>query len=319
MVLLMRSLRFISFLQSTANPLVDLSLYVSAENYNSLTSSAYTAILPWYTNYTIPPKRRDLARARTAHLGLSSLDINEVSQDTRGPGSGTASSEYEAAKRAAGIPGNEKPKVMSMGRGKGLGGLLGTPIYAARFKLDALSSELLEPLSDLLGKEDYLLGGDKPSSLDCLAFGYMALMLYPPVPQSWLKEAIQTKHPRILRYIRCLREDLLGKEDVNPAEVWSIAHGRASTTTLPWQPRQSRAVVSQVSLVASEIVKGTQLPIRVPVVKALARNYRHEISLGGSYLTDFMCSHAAIVYLVATWSSRARQFQALEELPIIAS
>ena len=189
------------------------------------------------------------------------MDINEVSQDTRGPGSGTASSDYEAAKRAAGIPGHDKPKVLSMGRGKGLGGLLGTPMYAARFKLDALSSELLEPLSDLLGKEDYLLGGDKPSSLDCLAFGYLALMLYPPVPQSWLKEAIQTKHPRILRYIRRLREDLLGNEEVNPAEVWSIASGQTSRTALPWHSRRPRAVLSQVSLVAGEIVKGTHLPI----------------------------------------------------------
>ena len=206
-----------------------------------------------------------MARARTAHLGLSSLDINEGSQDSRGPGSGTASSEYEAAKRAAGIPGNDKPNVLSMGRGKGLGGLLGTPVYAARFKLDAFSNELLEPLSDLLGKEDYLLGGDKPSSLDCLAFGYLALMLYPLVPQLWLKEAIQTKHPRILRYVRRLREDLLGKEDVDPAEVWSISSGGTAASSLPWHPRQSRAILSQVSLVAGEIAKGKCLPIKIVV------------------------------------------------------
>jgi hypothetical protein len=248
---------FVSFLQSTATPLVDLSLYTSSENYNSLTSSAYTAILPWYTNYTIPPKRRNLARARTAHLGLSGLDINEAAQNTRGPGSGTAASEYEAAKRAAGIPGNEKPKVLNMGRSKGLGGLLSTPVYAARFKLDALSSELLEPLSDLLGKDDYLLAGNKPSSLDCLAFGYLALMLYAPMPQSWLKEAIQTKYPRLQRYIRRLREELIGKEDTNPALVWSIAVGQASTTALPWQSRQSRTNLSHIVGIASEFIEGS--------------------------------------------------------------
>jgi len=71
---------FITFLQSTATPLIDLSLYVSAENYNTATSSAYTAILPWYANYTVPPKRRDLARARTAHMGLSSLDVDTTAE-----------------------------------------------------------------------------------------------------------------------------------------------------------------------------------------------------------------------------------------------
>src|SRR4051794_32241074 len=95
-----QSSRFSTFLQSTANPVLDLSLYISSKNYNTTTSSAYTAILPWYINYITPPRRRDLARARTAHLGLSSLD---VTGDDEPPGSGTASSEFEAAKRAAGV------------------------------------------------------------------------------------------------------------------------------------------------------------------------------------------------------------------------
>lgn len=235
---------FLAFLESTANPLLDLSLYISSENYNTTTSSAYTAILPWYTNYIIPPKRRDLARARTAHLGLSSLDVTAAGDERTGPGSGTASSEFEAAKRAAGIQSGDRiaqPKVLSMGRGKGIGGLLGSPIYAARFKLDALSNEVLGPLSDLLGKKDYLFKGDKPSSLDCLAFGYLALMLYPSLPQAWLAEAIQTRYPRLLKYIRRLREELLGRQEVNPADVWNITSDdvEIKATGLPWQPRPS--------------------------------------------------------------------------------
>ncbi|KAF2254610.1 hypothetical protein BU26DRAFT_417413 [Trematosphaeria pertusa] len=251
---------FISFLESTASPLLDLYLYISSENYNSTTSSAYTAILPWYTNYTIPSRRRDLARTRTAHLGLSSLDVHEASQEAHGLGSGTASSEYEAAKRAAGLPSDSKPNVFQMGRGKGLGGLLSAPIYAARFKLDTLSNELLDPLSDLLGKKGYLLEDEQPSSLDCLAFGYLALMLYAPVPQAWLKETIQTKHPRIARYIQRLREELLGAEETKAAEVWSASSGCASDAKwlLPWRrkpspkvsPQLARDVVSNIPLLS---------------------------------------------------------------------
>ncbi|PSN70102.1 hypothetical protein BS50DRAFT_598814 [Corynespora cassiicola Philippines] len=238
---------FISFLESTAGPLVDLSLYVSSENYNNTTSSAYTAILPWHSNYSIPPRRRDLARARTAHLGLSSLDVNAAAEDDNIPGAGTSASEFENAKRAAGIPTEEKPKGFNLGRGKGIGGLLSSPVYAARFKLDTLSNELLEPLSDLLGKKEYLLEGDKPSSLDCLCFGYLALMFYAPVPQPWLKETIQTKYPRISRYIRRLRDELLGGEEINPAHVWAIATWsggdaqvqdlvKKHNMRLPWRP-----------------------------------------------------------------------------------
>ncbi|KAJ4326415.1 hypothetical protein N0V94_000090 [Neodidymelliopsis sp. IMI 364377] len=186
-----------TFLRSTATPLIDLSLFVSAENYNTITSSAYTAILPWYANYTVPPKRRDLARARTAHMGLDSLDVDTRAEESAGPGRGTASAEFEAAKRAAGLPTDSQPSIMKLGRGKGIGGFLGTPQYAARFRLDSVSNELLEPLTDLLGEKEYLLGTAQPSSLDCLAFGYLSLMLFPALPQAWLKETMSTKSPEL--------------------------------------------------------------------------------------------------------------------------
>lgn len=186
--------------------------------------------------------------------------MHEASQEAHGLGSGTASSEYEAAKRAAGLPSDSKPNVFQMGRGKGLGGLLSAPIYAARFKLDTLSNELLDPLSDLLGKKGYLLEDEQPSSLDCLAFGYLALMLYAPVPQAWLKETIQTKHPRIARYIQRLREELLGAEETKAAEVWSASSGCASDAKwlLPWRrkpspkvsPQLARDVVSNIPLLS---------------------------------------------------------------------
>ena len=198
-----------------------------------------------------------MARARTAHLGLSSLDITETSDDVHGSGRGTAASDYEAAKKAAGLPTRNEPKAMNMGRAKGLGGLLSSPIYAARFKLDALSNDLLQPLSDRLGKKDYLLEGDKPSSLDCLVFGYLALVLYAPVPQAWIKETIQTKFPRIHRYIRRLREDLLGNEDIKTTDAWDVTTGRRTAAEsgmrLPWARRPSRAILPQLVRAAQDL------------------------------------------------------------------
>ena len=259
--------RLVTFLQSTATPLIDLSLYVSAENYNTTTSSAYTAILPWYANYTVPPKRRDLARARTAHMGLSSLDVDTTAEEGFAPGRGTASSDYEAAKKAAGIPTDGQPNTLRMGRGKGIGGFLSTPVYAARFRLDALSNELLEPLADLLGKDDHLLKGGHLSSLDCLAFGYLSLLLYPSVPQAWLKETIQTKFPRISAYICRLRREIFSNEDINAAKVWSMSTGstdEAAGMLLPWQPRSQ-------SFASSTLTGTREIVGNIPFVSSLVQ------------------------------------------------
>lgn len=189
-------------------------------------------------------------------MGLGSLDMDTTAEEGFAPGRGTASSEYEAAKRAAGIPTESQPNTLSIGRGKGLSGLLGGQVYAARFRLDALSGELLDPLSDLLGKNRYLFRGDQASSLDCLAFGYLSLLIYPEVPQAWLREMIRTKYPRIAAYIGRLHKDLFNEEEVIPAHVWTLSTGQStavSGTSLPWTAR-SDTVVSNALACTKELL-----------------------------------------------------------------
>jgi hypothetical protein len=202
------------------------------------------------------------------------LDVDTRAEEGFAPGRGTASAEFEAAKRAAGLPTDSQPSVMSMGRGKGIGGFLGTPKYAARFRLDAVSNELLEPLSDLLGQNEYLLGTTQPSSLDCLAFGYLALMLFPAVPQAWLKETISTKFPRLATYVRKLRQDIFSNEDTSAAQVWAITTGSKSLVAekpfLPWTTKSQsfssytftgvREVMGNIPVVSSLLNRETILP-----------------------------------------------------------
>jgi hypothetical protein len=205
---------------------------------------------------------------RTSHLGLSGLEVDTANEGDTEIGGASLNREYEAAKKAAGLPSDARantPKILHIGRGKGLSGLLKSPLYAAKFKLDGLTNELLEPLAELLGKKDYLLG-DKPSSLDCLAFGYLALMLYPPAPQAWLKESIQSRYPRINRYIGRLREELFGKGEVKAADVWwissSVEHDDEVESSLgrlglrlPWRPRRLRGLTSAIVGASQEIVR----------------------------------------------------------------
>ena len=207
-------------------------------------------------------------------MGLSSLDVDTTAEEGFAPGRGTASSEYEAAKRAAGIPTESQPSAMSMGRGKGLGGLLGGQVYAARFRLDALSGELLDPLSDLLGKHDHLFCGEQPSSLDCLAFGYLSLLYYPTVPQAWLRETIQTKYPRIGAYIRKLREEFFYTDEVDPVDVWSVSNGAKKSprsTSLPWTARSQ-------TLASSTVASAKEILGNIPGLSALSRRHNVVVS-----------------------------------------
>lgn len=260
---------FNSFLQSTATPLIDLSLYVSSENYDAVTSSSYTAILPWYLNYTVTPTRRNLARSRTAHLGLNSLDVSSNDKEERlGLGN-----DFEAAKRSAGIPVDGRTAQsndLRIGRGRGIQGLLGSPIYAARFKLDSLTNTLFEPLSEILGLKNYILEGDQPTSLDCLAFGYLALMLYPPVPQAWLKEGIDKRFPLVVNYVSRMREELISDEQSKPADVWTLTPGKMEEIKvqaelrrlglkLPWRPRVQQPIYLPLTSLSREIASNFPL------------------------------------------------------------
>jgi len=207
-------------------------------------------------------------------MGLSSLDVDTTAEEGFAPGRGTASSEYEAAKRAAGIPTESQPSAMSMGRGKGLGGLLGGQVYAARFRLDALSGELLDPLSDLLGKRDHLFRGEQPSSLDCLAFGYLSLLYFPTVPQAWLRETIQTKYPRIGAYIRKLRKEFFYTDEVDPVDVWSVSTGAKKSlrsTSLPWTARSQ-------TLASSTVASAKEILGNIPGLSALSRRHNVVVS-----------------------------------------
>ncbi|KAK0642559.1 Metaxin-1 [Lasiodiplodia hormozganensis] len=266
---------FTSFLRTNALPLLDLNLYTSAANYYQATAPAYTALLPWHLNYTIPPARRDAARARTQNLGLSSLDIDTVDDSP-------TEDSFSANKKNAGInddrgPAPYRKSLLPFGRRGGLKMLLSQPEYAARFKLDALASDCLEPLEKLLGDEEeekpLLLHPTYPTTLDCLAFGYLALMLYPAMPSSWLADTLRTRFPRLAAYTARMRGLTVGINDTAPADLMALNDLRGSNSeliamgrkelgmALPW------ALAPQPSLAASVAGVAWSVATKLPLVK----------------------------------------------------
>ncbi|KAF2141074.1 uncharacterized protein K452DRAFT_299123 [Aplosporella prunicola CBS 121167] len=288
---------FSSFLRTTALPLLDLNLFVSSANYYNATSSAFTALLPWYLNYTIPPARRSAARARTQHLRLSALDLDSIADDE--PDDDRLSQE----KREAGIPGDrpiEKRASLLFGRRRrGLRSMLSAPEYAARFKLAALADACLGPLDELLGDKALLLRDDEdntntnndddsdhtntntkhtsaaPCSLDCLALGYLALMQYPVLPAPWLADTLLTRFPRLAAYTDRMRFLTIGAESPKPADLLALIDLRGSPEivskgrkelglSLPWSPPAPPSLATAATSIAAALVA------RLPGLSAFA-------------------------------------------------
>ncbi|EKG15501.1 Mitochondrial outer membrane translocase complex Tom37/Metaxin [Macrophomina phaseolina MS6] len=265
---------FTSFLRTNALPLLDLALYTSAANYYQATAPAFTALLPWHLNYTVPPARRDAARARTQHLGLSSLDIDTVDDSP-------TEDSFSANKKNAGInddrgPAPYRQSILPFARKNGLRNLLSQPEYAARFKLDALANDCLVPLDALLGQnedKELLLSPPHPTTLDCLALGYLSLMLYPELPSPWLADTLRVRFPRLAAYTDRMRALTIGSVDAKPSDLMALNDLRGSNTELIAKGRRELGLVLPWAIAAPPSIIGTagniawSIATRLPVVK----------------------------------------------------
>ncbi|KAK7530803.1 Tom37 C-terminal domain-containing protein [Phyllosticta citribraziliensis] len=253
---------YTSFLRANALPLVDLNLYVSSANYYSATSPAFTTLLPAHLNYTVPGARREAARLRTQHLGLNDLDL-----DTFADNEGVVEDSFSAAKRNAGIQ-EQGPapyrNSLIFGKGRGLRGFLRQPEYAERFKLAAVADDCLAPLDALLEEKEFLVKSDHPTTLDCLAFGYLALMLYPDMPSPWLSDHIRTRYLHLEEYINRMRSLTVGAESPKPSDFMALNDLRRSPELitqgrrelgllLPWAPSAPVTATGAISNIAHNI------------------------------------------------------------------
>ncbi|KAI4097654.1 MAG: hypothetical protein LQ339_006699 [Xanthoria mediterranea] len=228
---------YTSFLETHAQPLIDLNLYVSSENYHASTRPAYSHILLWPNTWLLPPQRRAAAKARTNHLNFSSLDLDTVDQEEE--------DKFQKSQFAAGaeIPTRLIPRTTaSLAKRRGH--------HAARFRLDRLAEGCLEPLNDLLKGKPYLLSSDKQrmTSLDCLALGYLALALVPAMPQPWLANKIKGSYPDLCRYVddgvrACFAP---GGRDQDRGRDGDFSDGTSTTRMrgLPWQTPTSNTTIN---------------------------------------------------------------------------
>ncbi|EME49889.1 hypothetical protein DOTSEDRAFT_68632 [Dothistroma septosporum NZE10] len=288
------SLALASFIESHARTLLDISLYVGFENYRVTTRPAFTKILPWHVNYFIPPQRRAAARSRTEHLGISSIDVDNVHEDMNhkppgfeGVGKEQQGFETEAKQRAS----------LLLPRRDTLRSLLQRPEHAAVFKLNALADNFFEPLQDTLQKNHYLLGTEEPTSADCLLYAYLSLMLYPQVPQDWLASTMKRKYKSLVAFTERMHT-LLGLA-TNADDVVQLEHTASMIheLSLPWQA----FTTSTISVTLKEIRDGiwTQLPVlgRSKLALSNAKQFSFLDRQLGNMMLSFTASIALAGYL----------------------
>lgn len=255
--------RFSSFIESHGKPLLDLSLFVSSQNYTTTTRPIYNTIQPFPLPYLTPPALREAAKEGTEHLGLSSLDVDSQGNENTTP-------EKSIIPESLQIP---RPSITGL--------LSANPENAAQIRLDALATDFFEPLEKLKGNKRFFVSDEQFSSLDCLALGHLSLMLIPDLPQPWLKKIMQKKFPSLCAFVEDLRpivygdvvtveDTLLKSQDSSEQE----AEEATEKSVLPWKASENRSAVS----VGNAFLSG--LLDVLPVIGQLRKNSRVRHAFG---------------------------------------
>lgn len=105
-----------------------------------------------------------------------------------------------------------------------------------RFRLEALVDALLEPMNAMLGSGGSLSiddgDGDKRTmSTDALAFGYLALLIYPDLSNNMLADIIRKRHPKVVQYIERLRTSFFGDTSFDAAQIMAAPSIATHDTT----------------------------------------------------------------------------------------
>ncbi|KAJ4397426.1 hypothetical protein N0V93_001654 [Gnomoniopsis smithogilvyi] len=210
---------YASFLASTAAPLLALNLYVSSANWAATTRPAYSTVLPFPLTWTEPPTIRRRMCDVAAHLGLSDLNIDEQPEDQK---QAAASQDSRGFLK---VP--ERLRRLNRGVKAAL-----SPEHAALFRLEAAGIECLGVLADLKGRHDegrFFYAGQRATTLDCLAFGYLSLMLVPEVPRPWLRDLLRRRYDCLCVFVDGVRDELFG------GDVASLPWAKEQVKAEPWR------------------------------------------------------------------------------------
>jgi sorting and assembly machinery component 37 len=205
-----------AYLAARAGPLVDLSLYVSAANWSGVTRPAYSTLLTFPLTWTAVPLIRAEAVKRAEHLGLAELDRDF---DPNGGLHLTAGRDALPETFRRHLPAQSIKKTLSEEM---------TPEQATAIRLYSVTEACIATLEGFMaadttsgektqGKPRFSSSSDAITSVDCLAFGYLALMRQPNLPRPFLHDCIEKVSPRLCRFV----DDMSANHLVAAGLPWS--------------------------------------------------------------------------------------------------
>ena len=117
-------------------------------------------------------------------------------------------------------------------------GLLGKSTQRTQFRLDAVTAEFLEPVSEMLGSKRWFVS-EHICTLDCMALGYLTLMQTPALAHPWLQQTLKVKFSNLYKWTEAFSRESFGPT-VTATEVLSEVlsegvGGKGGGRSLPWQ------------------------------------------------------------------------------------
>ncbi|KAI0011932.1 outer mitochondrial membrane transport complex protein-domain-containing protein [Xylariaceae sp. FL0662B] len=195
-----------SYLTTRGSGLLAMSLYVSPSAWSEVTRPAYSSLLPFPLTWTVPPIIRATAAQKAEHLGIGHLAAEVDTEDSFSAGTvETTSTGFLRLRQRLG-----PSKAMQ-------------PEHAAAIRFQHFAEDFYSVLDQLRGEKRFFLGGEKPSSLDFLVYGYLLLM------------RVQTPHPVL--------NTVLEKKFGRLVEFLKEIHAYTPGESLPWQTPPPRGAL----------------------------------------------------------------------------
>ncbi|KAI8321833.1 hypothetical protein GQ54DRAFT_238038, partial [Martensiomyces pterosporus] len=157
-----QSVAYISLIQDSLSDALLFSWYLVSENFADAIRPRLARLFGLPFSLLIPTQLRDYAQQRLeAHGGLLRSKIPRI---------------YLLAKEGFKRHADKSAH----------------PVYE-------VANKCLDVLSSKLGSKDYFFG-ERPTTLDTVAYGYLSLILYPELPQATLKSIITSKYPNLVSF-----------------------------------------------------------------------------------------------------------------------
>lgn len=281
---------YAAFLRAEAAPLLALSFYVSSANWVATTRPAYSHILPFPLTWIEPPAIRAAHAASAAHLGFSSLDTDNDVSDEDGshkesslaaalhafPDRIRKSVQQQKAEPAQTAT-EAKPAATSLSIASAASRVnpqssSQTPEAKVQSRLDEAVRACLSVLAQQKGAKRTLIresddnqGTLQPTaltSLDCLAWGYLALMTVPDVPRTFLRDTLRRHHHDLAVFVADVRA-VCFPEASTPSSTLTVSKPRGPRYANPLWLRTLHGLVHSVPGLSGEWMVWVWRRIRV--------------------------------------------------------